>query len=155
MIKKYMIVQLEMTTSFDDGSLCYTTAAGGPPMEYVHGTGHLLPALERALEGKKVGDAFAVVLESHEAYGAHDPKLVQRVSKAHFSHIPDFKAGIGLNMTINNVNSPVFVADVYDDEVLIDANHPLVEERLHFSGVVKAIREPSAAEMAEFKKLAL
>ncbi|MGL5291349.1 MAG: FKBP-type peptidyl-prolyl cis-trans isomerase [Vibrionaceae bacterium] len=154
MIKKYMIVKLEMTTTYDDGTLCYTTKSGAP-MEYVHGTGHLLAALESVLEGKKVGDAIDVVLEPHEAYGQHDPSLVQRISKAHFSHIPDFKAGIGLNMTINNVDSPVFVAEVYDDEVLIDANHPLVEQRLHFSGVVKAIREPTAAEMAEFKKLAV
>ncbi|MGL5335947.1 MAG: FKBP-type peptidyl-prolyl cis-trans isomerase [Enterovibrio sp.] len=154
MIKKYMIVKIEMTTRYDDGTLCYTTQDGAP-MEYVHGTGHLLPALERVLEGKKVGDFFDVVLESHEAYGPHDPALVQRVAKDLFSHIPDFQAGMGLNMTLNNVDSPVFVAEVYEDEVLIDANHPLVEQRLHFNGVVKDIRAPTAQEMAEFKQLSL
>ena len=36
----------------------------GDPLEYLHGAEDILPGLESALEGKTVGDKFAVTLEN-------------------------------------------------------------------------------------------
>ena len=52
---------------------------GDEPLAYQHGSGKLLPALERALEGKVEGERFESRRPPEEAYGERDKALQQRV----------------------------------------------------------------------------
>src|SRR5262249_60306983 len=55
-----------------------SAAWGDQPLEYLHGSGRLLPALERALEGKVAGERIAVTLPPKDAYGERDKAWQQR-----------------------------------------------------------------------------
>ena len=48
-----------------DGGLA-DKAVAEKPLEYIHGTGMLLPRFEEELEGKEQGDDFAFVLSPEE-----------------------------------------------------------------------------------------
>ena len=58
-----------------DGGLA-DKAVAEKPLEYIHGTGMLLPRFEEELEGKEQGDDFAFVLSPEEGYGVHNPEYV-------------------------------------------------------------------------------
>src|SRR5690606_7605735 len=59
-------------TLTDDAGKTIDSSAGGEPLAYLHGNGNLIPGLERALEGKKVGDLVSVRLSPAEGYGEYD-----------------------------------------------------------------------------------
>ena len=41
------------------------------PLDYIHGTGSLLPKLEEHIEGMQAGDKFDVTLSPADGYGPH------------------------------------------------------------------------------------
>ena len=47
-------------------------ASAEKPLEYIHGTGMLLPKFEEALQGKEPGDTFEFTLSPDEGYGQYD-----------------------------------------------------------------------------------
>ena len=65
---KYVTINYTLRTN---GAIRHIRSAvwGDEPLEYLHGGGRLLPALERALEGKAEGERFVVTLPPEDAYG--------------------------------------------------------------------------------------
>src|SRR5881394_4043964 len=45
------------------------TSVGKVPIDYLHGSGQILPALERALEGLREGEQAAFSIAAEDAYG--------------------------------------------------------------------------------------
>src|SRR5262245_33065206 len=54
-------------------------SADGEPLAYLHGTGSLVPGLEKALEGRRAGDKLDVTVAPEEGYGARDDRRVRNV----------------------------------------------------------------------------
>ncbi len=121
-----------------------TNAWGDEPLEFVHGEGRLLPALERALEGKVVGDQITVTLPPEEAYGARDPDLQQRVPAAMFEGIENLDSGMCLVARSEDgrhvENVMITEIDQEQGTVLVDTNHPLAGMTLEFEISVVAVR---------------
>ncbi|MDV7400482.1 FKBP-type peptidyl-prolyl cis-trans isomerase, partial [Arthrospira platensis SPKY1] len=60
-IAKDTVVQFHYTLKDDKGELIESTE-GKDPMAYLHGHNNIIPGLEKALEGKAVGDSFSVTI---------------------------------------------------------------------------------------------
>ena len=112
----------------------------GEPMEYVHGTEEIAQALERALAGKQAGDKVRVTLPPEEAFGAVDPALIVSVPRSEIP--PEFQLSVGEYLPIELEDAPEDLADeeiefriveVGEDEVVLDANHPLAGETVTFA----------------------
>ena len=112
----------------------------GEPMEYVHGTEEIAPALERALAGKQAGDKVRVTLPPEEAFGAVDPALIVSVPRSEIP--PEFQLSVGEYLPIELEDALEDLADeeiefriveVGEDEVVLDANHPLAGETVTFA----------------------
>jgi len=122
---------------------------GDEPLEYVHGGGRLLPALERALEGKGEGDHFVVTLPPEDAYGERDKALQQRVSADEFGGVDQVEAGMCFlahsedGRRVENV----MITEVNEDTgyVVVDTNHPLAGMTLEFDVTVVAVRDAPTA----------
>lgn len=128
-----------------DGLLIEKTEA---PIEYLHGGYHgIFPLVEKALEGKRIGDRCRVRLDPGNAFGEYDAELVQVESRDKF---PDNLA-VGMQFegqAEGRQDVLVYtVTDVAADKVVVDANHPLAGRTLDFSCVVAAVRSASAEEM--------
>lgn len=125
-------VQLHYKGTLDDGSV-FDSSEGREPLEFTVGSGQIIPGLDKAIPGMKVGDEKTVRIESDEAYGAHNPAARQAVPR---SNIPDnvpLEVGLQLQaQTETGQMMTVVVAEIAEDEVVLDANHPLAGKALTF-----------------------
>jgi len=125
---------------FDREGEVLETSEEGEPMEYVHGAEEIAPALERALAGKQEGDKVRVTLPPEEAFGVVDPGLIVSVPRA---EIPaEYPLSVGEYLPIELEEAPedlegeeveFRIVEVGEDEVVLDANHPLAGETVTFA----------------------
>jgi FKBP-type peptidyl-prolyl cis-trans isomerase SlyD len=125
-------VSIEYTLTVDDGSVADSNV-GEEPLIYEQGQQEILPALERALIGLAVGDTKEVTLEPDEGYGLVDDALFETVP----SHlVPENGRVVGAYLVAQaktGERRQVRVAEVNGDEIVIDLNHPLAGQTLHFA----------------------
>lgn len=70
-IEKNKVVTLEFEMYNGEGQLLDSSADG--PIEYLHGGyDNILPKVEKALEGKNIGEEVDVLMEPSEAFGEYD-----------------------------------------------------------------------------------
>jgi len=125
-------VTIEYTLTLDDGSTADSNV-GGEPLVYTHGAGQLLPALEEALTGLTAGDAREFRLDAEEGYGEVDPRGFQEVP---LDRIPEEGRQVGemlVGVDPDGMPFQVRVAEVRDDRVVLDFNHPLAGQALNFA----------------------
>ncbi|ADV68853.1 FKBP-type peptidyl-prolyl cis-trans isomerase [Deinococcus maricopensis] len=119
----------------------------GEPLIYLHGHNNIISGLERALEGKAVGDELSVTVNPEDGYGEHDEENVQTVSRADFDE-EEVEVGAQYFAQADDGSvMPFTVVDVQGDEVTVDFNPPLAGETLHFDVKVLAVRDATAEEL--------
>ncbi|MCX2726373.1 peptidylprolyl isomerase [Thermomicrobium sp. 4228-Ro] len=129
---------------------------GDPPLEYLHGAGHLVPVLERALEGRRVGERFTVVVPPELGYGERKRSLQQRVPLDALHPLGPLEAGMVLQAETEDGRREALVIAEIDEEngfVILDANHPLAGQTLEFDVHVVDTRDPTPEEVERFRAL--
>lgn len=144
-IEKNHVVTMHYTVSASDGTEI-DSSVGGEPLVFIHGMGFLISGLEKALEGKTVGDEFDADIKAVDAYGERLDQLVQVVPKTMFEDM-DVQPGLQFRATTDHGEQSVIVTDVTEDEVVVDGNHPLAGQDLSFSVEVLSIRAATADEL--------
>ena len=140
------VVHIDYTLKNDGGDVL--DSSEGEPLAYLHGGGMIVPGLERALAGLKVGDARDVVVEATDGYGTRDPEGVFGIPRSAFPESVTLEVGASFVGEDDEGNSlPVRVVKLEGDTVVVDANHPLAGERLHFHVDVRAVRDATAEEI--------
>ena len=132
----------------DDAGKVLDSSSGGDPLAYLHGQGNIVPGLEKALEGRTVGDKLTVTVAPAEGYGQRDPALVQQVPRRAFQGVPSIKPGMQFHAQTEHGPRTVVVTRVVGDLVTIDGNHPLAGENLNFEVEITEVREPTEEEIA-------
>jgi FKBP-type peptidyl-prolyl cis-trans isomerase 2 len=130
-IEKGKNVSIEYTLKLDDGSVADSNV-GGDPLTYEQGGGQILPALEQALEGMDQGQTKEVVLDPAEGYGTVDQEAYHQVP---LDRIPEDARKEGTMLMAHDPQGgqqPVRVHEVGDEHAVLDFNHPLAGQRLHF-----------------------
>ncbi len=126
-------VRINYTGTLQDGQ-AFDSSEGRDPLEFVLGSGQIIPGLDAAISGMAVGDTKTVQVPSDQAYGAVNENARQAVPR---SEIPDnvpLDLGTQLQMqTPQGQVVQVTVAEVTADEVTLDANHPLAGKDLTFA----------------------
>ncbi len=144
---KYVTINYTLRTN---GAIRHIRSAvwGDEPLEYLHGDGRLLPALERALEGKAEGDRFTATLPPEEAYGERDKSLQQRVAAEEFGGADQIEPGMCFLAQTEDGRrvENVMITEVNEENgfVIVDTNHPLAGMTLEFEGTVVAVRDAPA-----------
>ncbi len=152
-IKKNMVVavsyELEVEGKIAD------KAGSEAPLEYIHGSGMLLPKFEAALEGKAPGDGFEFTLKPEEGYGSYNPGYLARIPLEAFQidgKLATELLVVGRTLPMLNSEGQVVqgtVLEVNDKDVVMDFNHPMAGKTLHFTGKVEAVREATEKELKE------
>ncbi|MDZ7379974.1 MAG: peptidylprolyl isomerase [candidate division KSB1 bacterium] len=138
-------VSLEYTLTLDDKSVVESNV-GAAPLTYTHGTKQLIPGLEKALEGMTIGETKQVTVAPAEGYGETDPQAVQEVQK---QLLPPEALKVGTRLQGRTPSGrTVFplVAEIKEDTVVLDFNHPLAGKTLHFDVKVVDIQQGKAEE---------
>lgn len=125
-------VRIHYTGTLEDGTV-FDSSQGREPLEFTVGSGEIIPGLDNALPGMAEGESKTVAVPADEAYGQHDPNGRQQVPRDQIpEHIP-LDPGTALQMqTPDGQAVPVTVAEVTDEVVVLDANHPLAGKDLTF-----------------------
>ena len=145
-IAKNRVVTIEYTLKDSEGEVI-DTSEGEEPLVYIHGVGTLVPGLESKLVGSSAGDTMSVDVEPEAGYGVRDEDLVINMPKERFSEIEDLSVGMQLEATMSDGEQIITIKEIGDDEVIVDANHPLAGMVLHFDIEIKEVREATAEEL--------
>ncbi|MDW4498691.1 peptidylprolyl isomerase [Sulfitobacter sp. D35] len=125
-------VAIHYTGTLQDGTT-FDSSEGRDALEFVVGSGQIIPGLDEALPGMEVGDKKSVDVPCAEAYGPVNPEMRQSVPR---EGIPDnipLEVGTQLQMqTPDGQAMPVMVVEVDEATVTLDANHPLAGKDLSF-----------------------
>lgn len=125
------------------------------PLDYIHGTGSLLPKLEAHIEGMEPGSTFDVTLSPADGYGEIDPSRIIDLPKAAFEVNGEIREDLLVpGNTIPMMNSmggviPGVVLEVSEDSVKMDLNHQMAGKTLHFTGEILTVREATEKELTE------
>src|SRR5689334_20170698 len=112
-------------------------------LSYLHGGyGQMLPALERAVEGKGPGESVQVQLEPDQAFGEYDAQLVR------VEPLTRYGEGIAVGMQIEEGDTMYTVTEMGGGSVVLDANHPLAGMALRFSLVILTVRKATQEELS-------
>ncbi|MEK6868599.1 MAG: peptidylprolyl isomerase [Nanoarchaeota archaeon] len=131
-VKQGDTVKVEYTGTFENGTV-FDTSEGREPLEFVAGTGQMIPGFDNAVIGMKVGQEKKVKLQPSEAYGDYDPQLVQEMPRKQVPIEEELKQGMVLAVTMPNGRQvPATVKEVINETITIDLNHPLAGEILNF-----------------------
>jgi FKBP-type peptidyl-prolyl cis-trans isomerase SlyD len=146
-VEKDRVVHIHYRVSEADGPLL--DMSGATPLGYLHGHGGIVAGLERALEGKQVGEQVDVVLEPVDGYGERDDKAFFQVHRRELPPGTRFEAGAAFRAEGSGGRAVVmFIDRVQGARCTVTTNHPLAGKRLHFVVEVAAIRGASAEEIA-------
>ena len=138
LIKNDAFVTIHYLLSDLEGQLIHSSRPDAP-LTYQQGHHQIVPGLEAALEGHRVGDRLSVSLEPEAAYGPVDPEKQFWVDRSAF---PPGRLEIGQTLELTPEDGPAYmgtIISVNKHEVEVDANHPLAGEDLQFEVEVMAI----------------
>ncbi|PIE43687.1 MAG: peptidylprolyl isomerase [Gammaproteobacteria bacterium] len=120
------------------------TSIGGPPLEFVEGDGSVVKGLEQALLERKAGDVIAVTVPPELAYGNLDQRLVYQVPVSRFDNLASLKPGMLAQAYGDEEHTTVVrIVEIGENEVLVDANHPLAGFTLYFEVEILSVEELS------------
>jgi len=130
-------------------------AGADKPLEYIHGTGMLLPKFEAEVAGMEPGNTFAFTLTPEEGYGEYNPQYLVNIPVAAFKidgEIHEELLTVGRTLPMLNGEGQVIqgtVAAVSDENVTMDFNHPMAGKTLNFTGKIESVRFASDKELKE------
>ena len=125
----------------------------GQPLEFIFGTGMLLPKFEAAIEGKEPGEKVAFTLEPKDGYGELIAEAIVELPKTIF--MVDGKLaedirfeGSQIPMADAQGNRMVgMVKAVGEETVTMDFNHPMAGKTLNFEVEVISVRDVTPEDL--------
>lgn len=125
-------VSVHFTGKLEDGTV-FDTSREGDPLQFEVGADQVIDGFDRAVRGMEVGETREAELDPDEAYGERDDQLVFPVSRDQLPDGFDPEVGDELAVEIEDGREvPGQVAEVADDTVTLDLNHPLAGRSLVF-----------------------
>jgi peptidylprolyl isomerase len=125
-------VKIHYTGRLDDGTV-FDSSRERDPLEFTLGSGMVIPGFDDAVAGMKVGEEKTTSIPSDEAYGPHRDDLLISVPSDRLPE--DLEPQVGQQLQMQTGDGQTFVAAVTrvgEEEVVLDANHPLAGQDLTF-----------------------
>lgn len=140
------VISMEYTLRLDSGEVV-DTSVGREPLEFIQGQKQIIPGLEDALLGMAVGEEKDIIVAPADGYGDQEPDLQEALPRDVFP--PDVEVGDSFRMRTETGHSViVYVDSVTDDQVVVDLNHPLAGETLHFHVRILGARKATEEDLA-------
>jgi len=145
-VSEDLVVTIEYELKVDGEVLDSSDEEG--PLPYLHGHGNIIPGLENALLGMKVGESKKLIVEPEDGYGDREEDALMEVPREEFPEEIPVEVGVELEVTDQDGDIMlVTVSEVGDEMVTLDTNHPLAGFQLHFDIKVIGIREATPEEI--------
>ncbi|MCP4269040.1 MAG: peptidylprolyl isomerase [Candidatus Brocadiaceae bacterium] len=133
-------VSIEYTLTLDDKSIVDSNI-DTKPLSFVQGSHEIIPGLENALEGMKVGESKKVTVKPEDAYGLVNKDAVSEVKK---EQVPQDALKVVAVLQGQSPDGRVIltrVIEIKEETVLLDYNHPLAGQTLYFDVKILDVQE--------------
>jgi FKBP-type peptidyl-prolyl cis-trans isomerase 2 len=111
----------------------FDSSEGRSPLEFTVGAGAVIKGFDDGVKGMSVGDKKTIEIPFLQAYGPEDPSMIIEFP---VDRLPDdLKPEIGMQLNMNNAEGqqfPVTITDINDENIILNANHPLAGKDLIF-----------------------
>ena len=125
-------VKVSYTGIFDDGEI-FDSSPEDAPLEFVVGAGEVIPGFDQAVQDMSVGESKKIRIAAVDAYGPHNPDLLIKADPSQFDEGQTPEIGQQFRFPGADGNTMFLkVASVSEQEILLDANHPLAGKDLNF-----------------------
>ena len=143
-----VVVSLDYVLTLDD-SREVDRSDKDTPMEYLHGYNTIITGLERELTGLEVGDVKKVVVPPELGYGERDPDGFAEFPRNTFpdSHHLEVGETVMMRDKESGESFQAYVSELDSEKVLLDFNHPLAGETLHFQIRIAGLRAATSEEL--------
>jgi len=135
-------ISMEYTLTLEDKKVLDTNV-GGDPLNFTQGSHQIIPGLETALEGMKVGESKQVTVAPEQGYGPINPQAVEEVP---IDKIPEEARKVGAQLQGKDGQGRMVhprVTEVKEQVVVLDFNHPLAGKKLFFDVKILDIQAAS------------
>ena len=125
----------------------------GQPLEFIFGTGMLLPKFEEAILGKEPGDKVAFTLEPKDGYGEVIAEAIVDLPKNIFMVDGKLAEDIlfeGSQVPMSDAQGNRMmgtIKKVGDEHVKMDFNHPMAGKTLNFEVEVVTVRDVTPEDL--------
>ena len=111
----------------------FDTSSGREPLEFEVGSGSVIKGFDDGVTGMSVGEKKTITIPFDEAYGPRNPEMVIEMPKENFPKEMELEVGMPLMMSDQEGHQfQVAIAEIKEDSVMLDANHPLAGKDLVF-----------------------
>jgi FKBP-type peptidyl-prolyl cis-trans isomerase SlyD len=123
------------------------------PLNFVYGSGMLLPSFESRLGSLEKGDDFSFMIDAESAYGDRREDMIINLSPSIFENEGNLDENIcrvGNEVPMMDTNgNRIFgtIIEISDTYVRMDFNHPLAGVDLCFSGSIMDVRDATDDEL--------
>lgn len=124
-------VRVHYTGSLSDGSV-FDSSRGRDPLEFTLGEGRVIAGFDDAVSGMAQGEERQVIIPAEQAYGSRRDELVFAVPKEQFPDEMEPAVGLEVQLTQGGQRAVARIAEVTEESVTLDANHPLAGRDLTF-----------------------
>jgi FKBP-type peptidyl-prolyl cis-trans isomerase SlpA len=131
-VKANDTVKVHYTGKLNDGSV-FDSSREKDPIQFTMGQGQIIPGFENGLIDMEVNETKTINIPSAEAYGDRNDEMIQEVPKSQLP--PEVKPEVGMNLmsqTPDGQQMQLTVAEVKEESIVVDANHPLAGKDLTF-----------------------
>ena len=132
-------VEVHYTGKLENGQV-FDSTEGRDPLKITLGEGRLIPGFEKGLLDMEIDEKRTITIPKEEAYGEVRKELFQVVKN---EEVPEnIKPEVGMGLVATNPDGTerqLRVAEVNEDHIVIDANHPLAGQDLIFELELVAI----------------
>ena len=151
--KNVVAVSYELRLNSKEGDIV-DSADAKHSLNFIYGTGAMLPKFEENLSGLVADSSFEFKLTSEEGYGNYSDQNISEVPMDVFKKddkIEDGLLEIGNVIPLQDNQGNHFngkVLEKTETNVKLDFNHPLAGQDLFFAGKIISIREATAEEIS-------
>ncbi|GAA3559501.1 peptidylprolyl isomerase [Snuella lapsa] len=131
-VKANDTVRVHYTGKLTNGQI-FDSSEGRDPLEFTLGQGMLIPGFEKGVLDMEVNEKKTVNIPVGEAYGEVRQELFYEVNKEQLP--PEMTPEVGMGLASKNPDGTEVqfrVAEVHDNHIIVDANHPLAGQDLIF-----------------------
>ena len=146
LVKENNTVKVHYTGKLADGQV-FDSSEGKEPIEFTLGQGQLIPGFEKGLIDMKLNEKKTINIPKGEAYGDSREDLIQEVQKSELPEEIKPEVGMGLvSKSQDGREMNLVIAEVKEDSIVVDGNHPLAGKDLIFDLEVVEIKEAEVKE---------
>ena len=124
-------VHVHYKGKLEDGTL-FDSSEGNDPISFTIGAGEVITGFEEAIVGMSEGDSKTERIVPERAYGERRDELVFSVGR---DQMPEGDVEVGDMLSVgfpDGRTASVQIAELDDESVTLDANHPLAGKTLVF-----------------------